>query len=68
MTNEYTITEDILFTNFIRSKPNISEKTIRHYKAALTKFYKATHEQLGTVIANCKNQQDRVTEKIIFPT
>ena len=35
MTNEYTITEDILFTNFIRSKPNISEKTKRHYKPAI---------------------------------
>jgi len=32
----------------------------------MIKFYKATHEQLSTVIANCKNQQDRVTEKIIF--
>jgi len=27
MNTEYTITEDILFTNFIRSKPNLSEKS-----------------------------------------
>lgn len=26
MNDEYTITEDILFTNFIRSKPNILKK------------------------------------------
>ena len=30
MNQEYTITEDILFTNFIRSKPNISEKSKTH--------------------------------------
>ena len=66
MNTEYAITEDILFTNFIRSKPNLSEKSKSHYRAAMNKFYKATHEQLGIIIANCKNQQDRVTEKIIF--
>ncbi|MBQ2832580.1 hypothetical protein [Methanobrevibacter sp.] len=62
---DYTITEDILFTNFIRSKPNISEATKTHYKAALTKFYKAVQQPLQTIIENCKSQQDRVIEKTI---
>lgn len=62
---KYTITEDILFKNFLRSKPNISEATKTHYKAALTKFYKAIQEPLDLVISNCKNQQDRIIEKTI---
>lgn len=62
---DYPITEDILFTNFLRSKPNISEATKTHYRSALIKFYKATHEPLNVVINNCKSQQDRITEKII---
>ena len=61
----YTITEDILFTNFLRSKPNISEATKTHYRAALIKFYKAVNTPLNVVINNCKSQQDRRTEKII---
>lgn len=62
---DYTITEDILFTNFLRSKPNISEATKTHYRAALIKFYKAVNTPLNVVINNCKSQQDRITEKII---
>ncbi|MBQ2653057.1 MAG: site-specific integrase [Methanobrevibacter sp.] len=61
----YTITEDKLFLNFLRSKPNISAKTKQHYKSALIKFYKANQEQLETIIHNCKSQQDRIIEKTI---
>ena len=64
--SNYTITEDILFKNYMRSKPNISEATKTHYKAALTKFYKAVNEPLQTIITNCKNQQGLITEKTIF--
>ena len=64
--SNYTITEDILFTNFLRSKPNISEATKTHYKAALKKFYKSNNETLQNVISNCKNQQELITEKTIF--
>ena len=62
MKNNYTITEDILFKNFLRSKPNITPATKTHYTAALTKFYKATQEPLETIITKCKNQQDKVIE------
>ena len=63
--SNYTITEDLLFKNFIRSKPNISQATKTHYKAALTKFYKAVQTPLDEIITNCKSQQDRVIEKTI---
>lgn len=62
----YTITEDILFKNFLRSKPNISKATKTQYTAALNKFYKAVNTPLETVINNCKNQQETLTEKTIF--
>ncbi|WP_407453113.1 hypothetical protein [Methanobrevibacter sp.] len=62
MKPKYTITEDILFKNFLRSKPNITKATIIHYTSALIKFHKAIEEPLETIIANCKNQQDKVIE------
>ena len=62
MKSNYTITEDILFKNFLRSKPNITPATKIHYTSALIKFYKAIQEPLETVISNCKNQQDKVIE------
>lgn len=61
----YTISEDILFKNFLRSKPNISKATKIQYTAALNKFYKAVNTPLETIINKCKNQQDKVTEKTI---
>ena len=63
--SKYNITEDKLFQNFIRTKPNITEKTKTHYISALTKFYNATNEPLETIINKCKTQQDRVIEKTI---
>lgn len=62
--NKYTITEDIYFTNFLQSKQDITEETKIQYSAALTKFYKATKQELSTVISNCKNQQSKVIETI----
>lgn len=62
MKTDYTITEDILFKNFLRSKPNITPATKIHYTSALIKFYKAIQEPLETIISNCKNQQDKVIE------
>lgn len=64
----YTITEDILFTNFLRSKPNLSEPSKIHYAAALTKFYKSNNQELNTIISNCKAQQDTVIEKTTSKT
>ena len=70
----YTITEDILFKNFLRSKPNLTEASIIHYKASLIKFYKAINEDSETiitledVISNCINQQDKVIEKTTSKT
>ena len=63
--SKYNITEDKLFQNFIRSKPNIAEKTKTHYISALTKFHKSTNEPLETIINKCKTQQDRIIEKTI---
>lgn len=61
---EYTITEDIYFTNFIQNKQDITPETKTQYSAALTKFYKATKQELSTVISNCKNQQSKIIETI----
>lgn len=65
---DYTITKDILFTNFLRSKPNLSEASKIHYSSALIKFYKATNTPLDTIITNCKSQQDKVIEKTTSTT
>lgn len=61
----YKIIEDELFQNFLRSKPNLSEKTKKQYISALTKLHQATNETLTTIINNCKTQQDRIIEKTI---
>ena len=63
MKTEYTITEDILFQNFLRSKPNLTKPSKTHYSSALIKFYKSNNQELNTVISNCKSQQDTVIEK-----
>lgn len=64
----YTIAEDILFINFIRSKPNLSEKSKTQYRLTLGKFCEATNSTLKDIIDNCKSQQNRVIEKIIKTT
>ena len=61
----YTVTEDIFFKNFISSKRNQSERSIKNYKVSLNKFCDAVQEPLETIINNCKNQQDKITEKTI---
>lgn len=60
---DYTITQDILYTNFIRSKPNLSEASIIQYKTVLNKFCKAVNQPLSEIIKNCKEQQEKVIEK-----
>ena len=65
---EYTIAKDILYLNFIRSKPKLSETSKNQYRLALGKFCKATKATLQEIINNCKSQQNRVTEKIIKTT
>lgn len=61
----YQVEKDILFTNFIASKPKISKATIKQYHIVLKKFCNSTNNTLSEIIENCKNQQDKVTEKII---
>ena len=61
----YNVTEDIYYTNFINNKTNITDLTKLNYKRALKKFTIAIDNTLENVINDCKNQQDRVIEKII---
>lgn len=65
---DYTITQDILYTNFIRSKPNLSEASIIQYKTVLNKFCKAVNQPLSEIIKNCKEQQEKVLEKTTSKT
>lgn len=59
------IAEDIFFKNFISSKPNATDPTIKNYNKTLKKFCEATGTTLEEVITKCKSQQDRVIEKTI---
>ena len=59
------VTEDIYYQNFIKSKTNITNLTKLNYQRALKKFVLATNTPLEKIVTECKNQQDRVIEKII---
>ena len=59
------VTEDVYYTNFIKSKTNITDLTKLNYQRALKKFVLATNTPLEKIVTECKNQQDRVIEKII---
>ena len=61
----YNVLQDIFYTNFISSKPNLTEKSKDNYRKVLTKFTRAINTTLEKVVTDCKNQQDIVTEKII---
>lgn len=61
----YKLTEDIYYQNFIHTKTNITDLTKQNYERTLRKFTIAIDTPLETVITECKNQQDRVIEKII---
>lgn len=61
----YNILEDIYYTNFINSKSNITELTKLNYKRTLNKFTLSLNTTLEKIVTECKNQQDRVIEKII---
>lgn len=64
MKAKYDITQDILYINFIRSKPQLSEASIIQYKTTLSKFCESTQQTLQTIINTCKEQQNKVTETI----
>lgn len=61
----YDILQDIYFTNFLNSKPTLSNESIKSYKRILRKFSKSNKKTLSEIIINCKTQQDRIIEKII---
>ena len=61
----YNVLEDIYFTNFLSSKPNLTEESIKGYKRILKKFTVSTKTTLETIITECKHQQDRIIEKTI---
>ena len=61
----YNILEDDYFTNFLSSKPNLTERSQKNYKRVLKKFTKSTQTPLSKIVTDCKNQQDRIIEKII---
>ena len=61
----YNILEDDYFTNFISSKPNLTERSKKNYERVLKKFTRSTQTPLNKIVTDCKNQQDRVIEKII---
>ena len=58
------IPEDMYYQNFINSK-NITELTKYNYERTLRKFVDVIDTPLERVVNDCKNQQDRVIEKII---
>ena len=60
----YNIKEDIYYTNFISSK-NLSTATEYNYYKTLNKFTQALNLSLQDIILSCKDQQDKVIEKII---
>lgn len=64
----YSITEDILFQNFLKSRPSLSESSKENYTYAIRKFCNATELTLEEIIKNCKSQQNRVIEKVIKTT
>lgn len=61
----YNVLQDIFYTNFISSKPNLTERSKDNYRKVLTKFTRAINTTLEKVVTDCKNQQNIVTEKII---
>lgn len=62
----YTIKEDVVYKNFITSKTNATESTIKNYEKTLKKFCKATNETLENIVSKCKNQQEKVIEKTTY--
>ena len=62
--NNYDVRNDIFFNNFINSKKKVSKFSIRNYVKTLNKFTTANNTTLETIINNCKNQQEKVTEII----
>ncbi len=68
MKKNYNVADDILYINFIRSKPNISEATITQYETVLNKFCRAVNQPLDQIINTCKEQQEKIREKTTSKT
>lgn len=62
----YSITNDEYYTNFINSKQKLTKHSILGYERILKKFTISTNATLTTIITECKNQQDIITEKTIY--
>ncbi len=62
---KYNVLEDIYYTNFISTKSNLTERSRKNYEKTLKKLTIATNTTLEKIVTDCKNQQDRVIEKII---
>lgn len=60
----YNVREDVYYANFISSK-NLTTSTEYNYYKTLKKLSKAIGLPLKDIILNCKDQQDKVIEKII---
>lgn len=60
----YTITEDPLYKNFIKSRPGLSQATKENYNFVFTKFCDATKKPLNEMIETCIEEQSKVIEKI----
>ena len=60
----YDISNDEYYINFINSK-NITDVSKKNYHKNLQKITLATNKTLKSIVLDCKNQQDRIIEKII---
>lgn len=61
----YDITTDPYFINFIKSKTELTDLSKTNYQRVLNKFVQSINTPLEQVIINCKEQQDKIIEKII---
>lgn len=64
----YPITQDKLYQNFLKSRPQLAESSKENYMHALNKFCNANNLTLTEIIHNCKSQQNKIIETIIQTT
>lgn len=65
---DYSIAQDIMYINFIRSKPTLSDTTKKQYRITLSKFTEAIQQPLIKIIQTCKEQQEKIIEKTTSQT
>lgn len=63
--NHYNVKNDILYQNFIFSKPNLSDASIKRYYDILNKFCRGVNNTLTNIVNECKEQQDKIIERTI---